>query len=113
MLYLKQTIETLNTDTEVDTIPKEKLDAINNEVQFLVSSKLSLINIVKDYNQKMLKQLDEFKIPTLEDFLATKYATSCSKFTCEHCDFIAKNKAALAAHKRRCKHIKNVVIDVN
>ena len=111
--HFKQTIETLNTDTEVDTIPKEKLDAINNEVQFLVSSKLSLINIVKDYNQKMLKQLDEFKIPTLEDFLATKYATSCSKFTCEHCDFIAKNKAALAAHKRRCKHIKNVVIDVN
>ncbi len=51
----------------------------------------------------MLKQLEELKIPTLEDYLSSRYATSTSKFLCEHCGFVAKNKAALAAHKRRCK----------
>ena len=102
--HFKSKLDELGTDSEVDSIPKDKLDAINNEVQFLVSSKLSLIALTKDYNQKMLKQLDEIKIPTLEDFLATRYATSTSKFTCEFCEFIAKNKAALGAHKRRCKH---------
>ena len=93
-----------NVDTDVDTIPKEKLDAINNEVLVLVNSKLSMITLTKDYNQKMLKQLEEIKIPTLEDYLSSRYATSCSKFTCEHCNFVAKNKAALAAHKRRCRN---------
>ena len=104
--HFKKKIDDLNTDidTDVDTIPKDKLDAINNELQFLINTKLSLISTTKDYTQKMLKQLEELKIPTLEDYLSTRYATATSKFVCEHCDFIAKNKAALAAHKRRCKH---------
>ena len=104
--HFKRKIDDLNTDidTDVDTIPKDKLDAINNELQFLINTKLSLISTTKDYTQKMLKQLEELKIPTLEDYLSTRYASATSKFVCEHCDFIAKNKAALAAHKRRCKH---------
>jgi hypothetical protein len=104
--HFKKRIDDLNTDidTDVDTIPKDKLDAINNELQFLINTKLSLISTTKDYTQKMLKQLEELKIPTLEDYLSTRYATATSKFVCEHCDFIAKNKAAIAAHKRRCKH---------
>ncbi|MHA2351356.1 MAG: hypothetical protein ACXADL_17195 [Candidatus Thorarchaeota archaeon] len=103
--HFKAKIDELNADvdTDADTIPKEKLDAINTELQFLINTKLSLISTTKDYTQKMLKQLEELKIPTLEDYLSSRYATSTSKFLCEHCGFVAKNKAALAAHKRRCK----------
>ena len=116
--HFKSKLDDLGNETEVDMIPKEKLDAINNEVQYLVSTRLSLITLTKEYNQRMLKQLDEIKIPTLEDFLNTRYATSCSKFMCEHCEFVAKNKAALAAHKRRCKKkgqttLDNIVINID
>lgn len=103
--HFKMKIDDLNADvdTDVDTIPKDRLDAINNELQFLINTKLSLISTTKDYTQKMLKQLEELKIPTLEDYLSSRYASATSKFICEHCGFVAKNKAALAAHKRRCK----------
>ena len=103
--HFKMKIDDLNADvdTGVDTIPKDRLDAINNELQFLINTKLSLISTTKEYTQKMLKQLEELKIPTLEDYLSSRYASSTSKFLCEHCGFVAKNKAALAAHKRRCK----------
>ena len=103
--HFKMKIDDLNADvdTGVDTIPKDRLDAINNELQFLINTKLSLISTTKDYTQKMLKQLEELKIPTLEDYLSSRYASATSKFLCEHCGFVAKNKAALAAHKRRCK----------
>jgi len=104
--HFKLKLDELNSDidTEVDMIPKEKLDSINSEVQCLVNSKLSLIALTKDYNQKMLKQLEDIKIPTLEDYLSSRYATSSSKFVCEYCEFVARNKAALGAHKRRCKN---------
>lgn len=116
--HFKLRLDELDTDvnTEVDTIPKDKLDAINNEVQYLVSSKLALVAMTREYSQKMLKHLDDIKIPTLETYLSSRYATSASKFVCEYCDFIAKNKAALGAHKRRCKSkpadASNVVIHV-
>ena len=104
--HFKSKLDDINSDvdTDLDTIPKEKLDAINNEVLVFVNSKMAMISLTKDYSQKMLKQLDEMRIPTLEDYLSSRYATSSSKFVCEYCDFVAKNKAALAAHKRRCRH---------
>ena len=102
--HFKSRLDEINVNVDVDTIPKEKLDAINNEINFLASSKLSLISLTKDYNQKMLKQIDEIKIPTLEDYLSTRYANSTSKFVCEYCDYVAKNRSSLSAHKRYCKH---------
>ena len=117
--HFKSKLDDLGNEREVDTIPKEKLDAINNEVQYLVTSRLSLITLTKEYNQRMIKQLEEIKLPSLEEFLNTRYATSCSKFVCEHCEFVAKNKAALAAHKRRCKKkdnqptIENIIMNID
>ena len=104
--HFKLKIDELNADvdTDIDTIPKEKLDAINNEALFLVNARLSMIALTRDYSQKMLKNLEEIKIPTLDNYLSSRYATSSSKFVCEYCDFIAKSKAALGAHKRHCKH---------
>ena len=38
----------------------------------------------------------------MEEYLSTRYATSSSKYTCEFCNFVAKNKAALSSHLRGC-----------
>jgi len=109
--HFKSKLDDINADQDVnvDVIPKEKLDIINSEVALLVKSKETIRALTKDYCDKMLKQIQGIEIPTLDDYLSTRYATSSSKsktmFTCEHCGNIFKNKAALGAHKRRCKPI--------
>ena len=93
----------IDQSTDIDSISKEKLSAINNEFQSFVHSKLALIKIAKEFNQKFLKQIDELKIPTLEEYLSSKYSSSSSKITCEYCGFVAKNHQAKSAHMRGCQ----------
>lgn len=85
------------------------LDEINKEYQFFVSQKLLQIKTVKDFGQKMIKQIEENDFPSLEKFLSTRYAFSSSKYVCEFCDFVGKNQSAMSAHKRGCKSKLNVV----
>jgi hypothetical protein len=56
----------------------------------------------------MLKQMDEVQMPSLEDYLSTRYAFSTSKFTCEYCGYIAKNQSSISAHQRGCVTKKNM-----
>jgi len=84
-------------------IDKEMLDDINKEYQMFVANKLSHIKTIKDCNQRLLTQIEEFKIPSLEKYLSKLYASSGSKNdTCEYCGFAAKNQRSLAAHYRGC-----------
>jgi len=91
------------------TIDKEVLDEINKEYQYFVSQKLLQIKTVKDFGQKMIKQIEENDFPSLEKFLSTRYAFSSSKYVCEFCDFVGKNQSAMSAHKRGCKSKLNIV----
>lgn len=100
--HFKIKLDNFKEDTNVDSIPKDILDSINSEYQAFIANKLTLIKIIKDFNQKILKQLDDTKIPSLEEYLSTRYATSTSKFVCEYCGFVAKNAAAKSAHLRGC-----------
>ena len=100
--HFKAKLDDLHTDSDTDSISKEKLDSINAEFQVFVSSKLSLVKLAKDFNQKLLKQIDDIKIPSLEEYLSSRYATSSSKYVCEFCSFCAKNAAAKSAHLRGC-----------
>jgi hypothetical protein len=85
------------------TIDKEILDDINKEYQLFATQKMLQIKTVKDFSTKMVKQLEEMQLPSLEHFLSTKYAFSSSKFVCEFCDYVGKNQSAMSAHKRGCK----------
>jgi hypothetical protein len=100
--YFKSQLDDLENTSETDTIPKEKLDAINVQFQAFAQSKLSLIKLAKDFNQKLIKQVDELKIPSLEEFLSTKYASSANKVVCDYCERGFKNKASLASHLKGC-----------
>ena len=88
-------------------IDKEILDEINKEYQLFATQKMLQIKTVKDFSTKMVKQLEDMQLPSLEHFLSTKYAFSCSKFVCEFCDYVGKNQSAMSAHKRGCKGKKN------
>lgn len=84
-------------------LDKEMLDDINKEYQMFVANKLSHIKIIKDCNQRLLAQIEEFKIPTLEKYLSKLYASSGPKNDlCEYCGFVAKNQRSLTAHYRGC-----------
>ena len=94
-------------------IDKEVLDEINKEYQLFATQKLLQIKTVKDFSSKMIKQLEDLQLPSLEHFLSTKYAFSSSKYVCEYCEYVAKNQSAMSAHKRGCKSKPISVTDNN
>jgi len=84
-------------------IDKDLLDDINGEYQEYIVHKLSQIKSVKDFTSKMIKQIEETQLPSLERYLSSKYAFSTGKILCDNCGFFAKNSSSLSAHKRACK----------
>ena len=84
------------------TIDKDVLDEINKEYQMFIANKLSHIKTIKDYQQRLLAQVEEIKIPNLENFLSKLYAYSSKEDICNYCNYVAKNPRALVAHYRGC-----------
>ena len=85
------------------TLDKEFLDDINKEYQNFTNNKLTHIKTIKDTQQKLIAQVEDLKIPTLEHYLSRMYASSGAKEnTCEYCNYVAKNLRALTAHHRGC-----------
>ena len=109
--HFKSTLDDNDTETsDTLTIDKDMLDDINKEYQLFIANKLSHIKTIKDCQQKLLAQVDELKIPNLEQYLSKLYASSSSKNdVCEYCDYVAKNSRALVAHHRGCAQKKQFV----
>jgi hypothetical protein len=107
--HFKSTLIDMESDNgDSIQLSKELLDEINKEYQGFIANKLSHIKTIKDYNQKLLAQVDDIKIPSLEHYLSKMYASSASKEDiCEFCNYVAKNQRALTAHYRGCALKKN------
>lgn len=99
----KMKLDQMNLTTDTLCIEKEVLDDINKEYQLFATQKILHTKTIKDFCQKLLKQIDDLKMPALENYLSNKYAFSSSKFVCEYCGYVAKNQSALSAHHRSCK----------
>lgn len=95
----------MNDDIDKYKIDKTVLDEINTEFQNFTINKLNHIKTIKDYNTKLLNQVDNLKFPSLEGILSKNYSISLSskQEVCEYCGYIAKNQKALTAHLRGCK----------
>jgi hypothetical protein len=106
-------LDEINDQTEVDTISKEILDNINREYQNHGIQKTNMIKLIKECNQKMLKQMDDIKIPSLEDYLSKRFAFSTSKYTCKYCGFVGKNRGSMSAHNRGCTVQKSMGIEID
>ena len=59
--------------------------------------------MIKETQTKLLKQVDELKMPDLEKYLSLYYSFASNKFTCQFCGFTSDKKAGLSAHERGCK----------
>jgi len=100
--HFKSKLDELDTHTDIDTISKEVLDSINQEYQMYCSQKLNIMKTIKDFNHKILKQVEDIVIPSLDNYLSSRYASSSSKYVCEYCEYIGKNQQAMSAHQRGC-----------
>ena len=59
--------------------------------------------MVKDFSQKMIKNIEGIELPCLEKMLSSRFGyTTSGKFICEKCNFVGKNLLALSVHKRTC-----------
>lgn len=94
-----------NTYGQECSIPKEVLDNINSEYNLFISQKKALLYMIKEYNKKLLSQLEECRFASLNVFLSEKYSVPVLKngFNCDLCkNYSGHNLKALAAHKRGC-----------
>ena len=90
------------SEENMNTISREVTDHINAEYQNFLSKKSKTIKMAKEFIQTLVKQIEEFTIPSLETYLASKYSLSSSKFVCEFCGFMGKNQQSKSAHMRGC-----------
>ena len=96
------------SDQDMNTISKEVTDHINAEYQNFLSKKNKTIKMAKEFIQTLVKQIEEFTIPSLETYLASKYSLSSSKFVCEYCGFVGKSQQSKSAHMRGCNESKKL-----
>lgn len=91
------------TLTDDYSISKDTLEEINKEYQLFVEQKLAQLKMVKDFSQKMIKNIESLQLPSLEKMLSSRFGYITSgKFICEKCNFVGKNPLALSVHKRTC-----------
>ena len=91
------------TLTDDYSISKDTLEEINKEYQLFVEQKLAQLKMVKEFSQKMIKNIESIELPCLEKMLSSRFGyINSGKFICEKCNFIGKNLLALSVHKRSC-----------
>ena len=86
------------------TIDKSMLDLINAEFQVFLNHKEGLVTTVRDFQKKMTNQIEDLRMPELQNYLCGKYASvQTSHFTCPVCNEIFAKKNALASHMKKHK----------
>ena len=77
--HLSQYIDDSGFQNEEIVLDKEFLEQLNKEYQAFVLSKTNQIKLVKEYTQKLLAQIDEMKMPQLEQWLGKYFSQSLTK----------------------------------
>jgi len=86
------------------TIEKDTLDSMNAEFQVFLAHRDALIMSVRDFQKKMIAQIEELKMPELQIYLCGKYATAQNlQYACHECGEIFAKKNALASHMKKHK----------
>lgn len=83
-------------------IGKELLDEINRDFTAYIAQKHAMIKMVKDFGEKMSGAITELKMPALEKYLGSRYATSNvqAENICKYCEkYIPKS---MQQHYRYC-----------
>ena len=91
------------TTTDDYSISNDTLEEINKEYQLFLEQKSAQLKMIKEFSQKMIKNIEGIELPCLEKMLSSRFGYITSgKFICEKCNFVGKNRLALSVHKRTC-----------
>jgi len=94
-------------------IKKEVLDNINKEFQVFINQKDLLVSCIKDFQKKILSQIEDLKMPDLTEYLNSKYASiQNQEWCCDICNESFTKKSSLASHKKKHKDDKSKSIIV-
>ena len=104
-------LELLSIDQDIDrtqhTISQDTIDEINKEIHRSLERRRAITDLLKDFNTKMLKELNLIEFPCLAKYITGKggvIANDQTSIICDVCNsFTAHSNKSLAAHKRKCK----------
>jgi hypothetical protein len=93
-----------NIDNNID---QDVLDNINKEFQSFLGRKLAITRLTKEFNEKMISELNSLTLPSLDKYLAPKYASSFThENACKYCN--KQVGKSLAQHYRYCQAKKEI-----
>jgi hypothetical protein len=90
------------------SISKQTIDDINKEYSKFIEKKTTIIESCKDFNKKILAQVDDIKFPCLSKILSNNCGNILNDenniIICNLCNkFKATSNKSLSAHQRGCK----------
>ena len=89
-----------------NVLSKSLLDEINNEYILFSQQIDDIISFSKDYQKKLISNVENLRMNVIGKYLATKYVSNdyvCH--TCNYCNgYTTNTKKSLSAHVRACKH---------
>ena len=105
--HLKTQIGFVNRDKTNICFTLEEINIINIEYNNLVNQKKIIIKSLHDSFNKITKDVENIKIPYLENILLKQYGVKLTdELNCKYCDKPCKNGAGVSAHLKTCKEYK-------
>jgi hypothetical protein len=112
---LSEKIQDLDVENDENIISKALLDEINQEYIEFNKQRDEIILTSKDFQRKLISQLENLKINALNKYLSTKYSSNeKTGYTCEYCNmYTTQTKKSLSAHVRACKKQHEITVDTD
>jgi hypothetical protein len=109
---LSSKLNVVDGEHDSNSISSEILESMNYEFQSFLSKKENIIASTKENQRKLISQLEELTLMSLEKYLSTKFSFTKKGFTCEICDnWTGPTKKSLSAHMRACKKTGAIKVD--
>ena len=101
--YLTDAISSIDPDN-FNPLTNEQLLDINQEFQTFLNQKETIINYIRDTNKRLIQQILDIELPSLQKYLSAKFATTKTlDLKCDICHkFTGKNNKSIASHKKSC-----------
>jgi len=87
------------------SLTQEMINEFNEDYQQFIEDKTKSISTLKEYYNKQLDQINDFKLPSIEKFLSLHFADNKKlNHICSYCNAYSNNsKKSVARHERFCK----------
>jgi len=97
-------------DDDFVRFSNEDFDALKEEYTKFAIKKSDMIEFIRNICKQMVEKLEDIQLPVLKKVLGNTDSNG-TNITCLLCNkFVAKNKASLSAHMKKCKQSSSITI---